>query len=289
MATLEKQGTVVKREEADEPDAKRVKLDTASDSGAAIASPKTESSTDKKVPILKPLSTAKLSTETPSPDSKNFKQRPYSFTTSLNAPMVNRYKLDNRTTTIKVVPPLPTGLADVAVVKEHFSSYGEVSKVELEDNASIDSGKDHETQNESRAACVTFVKRSAAEKAFANAKCWQEHTLQLVWVTRQSNRESNNNNNNSNSLSVSRDNLSSKNKCASVSNDPKPAVEVKTSSTEEPENTNVSGDNDSTLDKQETKESDNDNNKSNHESIEGASEVIATAGTDEEQSEQIHQ
>jgi len=107
------QGTVVKREEADEPDAKRVKLDTASDSGAAIASPKTESSTDKKVPILKPLSTAKLSTETPSPDSKNFKQRPYSFTTSLNAPMVNRYKLDNRTTTIKVVPPLPTGLADV--------------------------------------------------------------------------------------------------------------------------------------------------------------------------------
>nr|AAL32652.1 Unknown protein [Arabidopsis thaliana] len=289
LATLEKQGTVVKREEADEPDAKRVKLDTASDSGAAIASPKTESSTDKKVPILKPLSTAKLSTETPSPDSKNFKQRPYSFTTSLNAPMVNRYKLDNRTTTIKVVPPLPTGLADVAVVKEHFSSYGEVSKVELEDNASIDSGKDHETQNESRAACVTFVKRSAAEKAFANAKCWQEHTLQLVWVTRQSNRESNNNNNNSNSLSVSRDNLSSKNKCASVSNDPKPAVEVKTSSTEEPENTNVSGDNDSTLDKQETKESDNDNNKSNHESIEGASEVIATAGTDEEQSEQIHQ
>lgn len=107
------QGTVVKGEEADEPDAKRVKVDTASDSAAAIASPKTESSTDKKVPIQKPVSTAKLSTETPSPDSKNMKQRPYSFTTSLNAPMANRYKLDNRTTTIKVVPPLPTGLADV--------------------------------------------------------------------------------------------------------------------------------------------------------------------------------
>ncbi|KAG7559009.1 RNA recognition motif domain [Arabidopsis thaliana x Arabidopsis arenosa] len=289
LATLEKQGTVVKGEEVDEPDAKRVKVDTASDSGAAIASPKPESSTDKKVPIQKPLSTAKLSTETPSPDSKNLKQRPYTFTTSLNTPMVNRYKLDNRTTTIKVVPPLPTGLADVAVLKEHFSSYGEVSKVELEDNASIGSGKDHETQNENRAACVTFVKRSTAEKAFANAKCWQEHTLQLVWVTRQSNKESNNNNNNSNSLSVSHDHLSSKNKCASVSNDPKPAVEVKASSTEEPDTTNFSGDNDSTLDKRETKESDNDNNKSNHESMEGASDAIATSGTDEEQSEQIHQ
>lgn len=161
--------------------------------------------------------------------------------------------------------------------------------MELEDNASIDSGKDHETHSENRAACVTFVKRSAAEKALANAKCWQEHMLQLVWVTRQSNKESNNNNNSSNSLSVSRDHLSSKNKCASVSKDPKPADEVKASSTEEPENTNVSGDNDSTLEKQETKESDNDNNKSNHESIKGASEMIAAAGTDEEQSEQIRE
>ncbi|EOA23470.1 hypothetical protein CARUB_v10016662mg [Capsella rubella] len=295
LATFEKQGTVVKGEEADEPDAKRVKVDTASDSGAAIASPKTESSTDKRVPIQKPLSTCKLSTESSSPDSKNLKQRPYSFTTSLNAPMANRYKLDNRTTTIKVVPPLPTGLADVAVLKEHFSSYGEVSKVELEDNASIDKGKDHETHNENRAACVTFVKRNAAEKALANAKCWQEHMLQLVWVTRQSNRESNNNNNNnnnnnSNSVSVSRDLHSSKDKCASVSNDPKPADEVKASSTEEPEKTSVSGDNDSTLDKQETKESNNDNNKSNHESIEGASsEVIASTGTDLDQSEQIRE
>lgn len=110
------QGTVVKGEEADEPDAKRVKVDTASDSSTAIASPKPpkpESSTDKKVPIQKPLSTAKLSTETSSSDSKNLMQRPYSFTSSLNAPTANRYKLDNRTTTIKVVPPLPTGLADV--------------------------------------------------------------------------------------------------------------------------------------------------------------------------------
>lgn len=109
------QGTVVKGEEADEPDAKRVKVDTASNSGAATSSPKTESSTDKKkVPIQKPLYSAKISTETPSPDpKKHLKQRPYPFTTSLNTPMVNRYKLDNRPTTIKVVPPLPTGLADV--------------------------------------------------------------------------------------------------------------------------------------------------------------------------------
>ncbi|CAH2045146.1 unnamed protein product [Thlaspi arvense] len=282
LATLQKQGTVVKGEEADEPDAKRVKVDTASNSGAVISTPKIESSTDKKVPVQKPLSTAKLSTETPSPDSKHLKQRPYSFTTSLITPMVNRYKLDNRTTTFKVVPPLPTGLADVAVLKEHFSSYGEVSKVELEDNASTDSGKDKdETYNENRAACVTFVKRSAAEKAFANAKCWQEHMLQLVWVTRQSNRENNSSKNNAN-LSVSRDQLSSKNKpTSSVSNDPKPADEVKASSTEEAENKIVSRDG-NTLDEGETKESDSGNDKSNSESMEGASEAIAASGTDEE-------
>lgn len=111
------QGTVVKGEEADEPDAKRVKVDTASNSGAAIPSPNTESSADKKkVPIQKPLYSAKISTETPSPDPKHLKQRPYPFTTSLNTPMVNRYKLDNRPTTIKVVPPLPTGLADVCLL-----------------------------------------------------------------------------------------------------------------------------------------------------------------------------
>ncbi|CAH8360980.1 unnamed protein product [Eruca vesicaria subsp. sativa] len=285
LARLEKQGTVVKGDEADEPDAKRLKVDTASNSGAATSSPKTESSTDKKkVPIQKPLSTAKLSTETPSPDPKHLKQRPYPFTTRVNTPMVNRYKLDNRTTTIKVVPPLPTGLADVAVLKEHFSSYGEVSKVELEDNASTDSGKDqNETVEENRAACVTFLKRSAAEKAFANAKCWKEHTLQLKWVTRQSNRENKSSNNNNNNLSVTSDHLSSKNKCtASVSNDPKPKDEVKASSTEEQENKIVSGDG-NTLDKQETKESDNGNNTSNSESIEGASEAVAVSEADDEE------
>ncbi|VVB04248.1 unnamed protein product [Arabis nemorensis] len=288
LATLQKQGTVVKDEEADEPDAKRLKVDaasgSASDSAAAVASPKTESSTDKKVPIQKPVSTAKLSIETPSSDLKNSKQRPYSFTASLNTPMANRYKLDNRTTTIKVVPPLPTGLADLAVLKEHFSSYGEVSKVELEDNPSTDSDKYHETYNENRAACVTFVKRTAAEKALANGNCWQEHMLQLVWVTRQSNRENNSNNNNN--PSVSREHPSIKKKCtSSISNDPKPAdEEVKASSTEEPENTHVSGENNS-LDEQEAKERDNGNNKSNSESI---SEAISLTRSDEEQLEQMN-
>ncbi|CAN6849199.1 unnamed protein product [Brassica oleracea var. botrytis] len=282
LATLQKQETGVKDEEADEPDAKRVKVDTASNSGAAIPSPKTESSTEKKGPIKKPLSIARPSTETPSPDSKNLKQRPYSYTTSLNTPMVNRYKLDNRTTTIKVVPPLPTGLADVAVLKEHFSSYGEVSKVELEDNASTDSGKDQdETHNKTLAACVTFVKRSAAEKAFANARSWQEHTLQLVWVTRQIKKE-NKSSSDKNNPSVSSDHLSSKNKsAASVSNDPKPEDEVKASSTEEPKSTNVSGD-DNTLNEQAAKESDNDNNKSNSEFIEGAEKVAAPESNEEQ-------
>ncbi|KAJ0230088.1 Zinc finger CCCH domain-containing protein 41 [Hirschfeldia incana] len=282
LATLQKQDTG-KDEEADEPDAKRVKVDTASNSGSAIPSPKTVSSTDKKVPIQKPLFMARLSTETPSPDSNNLKQRPYSFTASMNTPMVHRFKLDNRTTTIKVAPPLPTGLADVAVLKEHFSSYGEVSKVELEDTASTDSGKDQdETHSRSVAACVTFVKRSAAEKAFANAKSWQGHTLQLAWVTRQIKKE-NNGSSVKNNLSASSDHLSSKNKPASsVSIDSKPADEVKASISEEPEVASISGDK-NTLDEPEAKESDNGNDKSNSESIKGASEAFAVSETDDEQ------
>ena len=149
--------------------------------------------------------------------------------------------------------------------------------MELEDNASADSGKDQdETHNKSLAACVTFVKRSAAEKAFANAKSWQEHTLQLVWVTRQIKKE-NKSSNDKNNPSVSSDHLSSKNKsAASVSNDPKPEDEVKSSSTEEPKSTNVSGD-DNTLNEQ-----DNGSNKSNSESNEGA-EKVAAPESDEEQ------
>lgn len=154
--------------------------------------------------------------------------------------------------------------------------------MELEDNASTDSGKDQdETHNKTLAACVTFVKRSAAEKAFANARSWQEHTLQLVWVTRQIKKE-NKSSSDKNNPSVSSDHLSSKNKsAASVSNDPKPEDEVKASSTEEPKSTNVSGD-DNTLNEQAAKESDNDNNKSNSEFIEGAEKVAAPESNEEQ-------
>ncbi|KAE8710027.1 zinc finger family protein [Hibiscus syriacus] len=47
--------------------------------------------------------------------------------------MMNKYKLDNRPTAFRVIPPLPPGFADVDVLKLHFSQYGDLVSVELQD------------------------------------------------------------------------------------------------------------------------------------------------------------
>nr|XP_024378579.1 zinc finger CCCH domain-containing protein 27-like [Physcomitrium patens] len=53
-----------------------------------------------------------------------------------------RFKLDNRTTAFRVLPPLPATISDVAAVKDHFAAFGELSRVEVEDaeDHTVDSG-----------------------------------------------------------------------------------------------------------------------------------------------------
>ncbi|CAI9766736.1 unnamed protein product [Fraxinus pennsylvanica] len=95
--------------------------------------------------------------------------------------LINRFKLDNRPTAFKVVLPLPDGLANVAALEEHFSSYGDLSSVELEES------EPQETSNASlrsnAGARVSFTTRHSAEKAFLNGKCWQGHNLRFMWIT----------------------------------------------------------------------------------------------------------
>ncbi|KAK6928376.1 RNA recognition motif domain, partial [Dillenia turbinata] len=127
--------------------------------------------------------------------------------------MMHRFKLDNRPTAFRITPPLPDGLADkpgvlvenfhplyplrqgthtmrlalppwyqVAVMKEHFSSYGDLSAVELEDGENHD-GTNGSGVSKSCSALIAFATRQAAERAFANAKCWQGSNLEFTWLT----------------------------------------------------------------------------------------------------------
>ncbi|XP_076942595.1 zinc finger CCCH domain-containing protein 41-like [Bidens hawaiensis] len=93
---------------------------------------------------------------------------------------VNRFKLDNRPTAFKIISSLPTDLSNVVALKEHFSQFGDLSKVELDDLEPADSKND--TGNVKSSACVYFTNRHSAEKAFSNGKSWNGHNLQLSWL-----------------------------------------------------------------------------------------------------------
>ncbi|KAK4727044.1 hypothetical protein R3W88_031961 [Solanum pinnatisectum] len=97
------------------------------------------------------------------------------------APFVfNRYKLDNRPIAFKVLPPMPSGLANVTVLKEHFSTFGDPPAVEMEDLEPQDGNNGSEMLNVSASIC--FPTRRSAERAFSNGKIWQGQALQFMWL-----------------------------------------------------------------------------------------------------------
>lgn len=181
-----------KGEVVSEKAAKRLKVGIAadvakvtarsSDSTAAVASPRAEMMADKNKPeeiVLSP--SQKVNTAMLLQESTSFKQQSRPLASAGPPFLMNRYKLDNRPTAFRIIPPLPVGFADVAVLKEHFSSYGDLASVELED------GEVHESDNGSDASknCqvrVSFTTRRSAERAFLNGKCWQGHNLQFTWL-----------------------------------------------------------------------------------------------------------
>ncbi|KAL5725468.1 hypothetical protein ACHQM5_008609 [Ranunculus cassubicifolius] len=115
-------------------------------------------------------------------------------TTTLQSPMslkqpnrtsiplgTNRFKLDNRPTTFKILPPIPDDFANVVTMKEHFSTYGDVSAVELE-GPKTDSDSASSEPYGNCAATITFTTRRSAEIAFVNGKGWKGHNLKFSWV-----------------------------------------------------------------------------------------------------------
>ncbi|KAL1538530.1 zinc finger CCCH domain-containing protein 41-like [Salvia divinorum] len=96
--------------------------------------------------------------------------------------VANRFKLDNRPTVFKVVPPLPSDLANVAALEEHFSSYSDLASVVLEESE-LQENDDASVSSSNVSARVSFTTRRSAEKAFSHGKSWQGHKLQFLWLS----------------------------------------------------------------------------------------------------------
>ncbi|XP_008791087.1 zinc finger CCCH domain-containing protein 27 isoform X2 [Phoenix dactylifera] len=123
------------------------------------------------------LSSSKENATTLQQSPRNIKQ-----TSCLPAPVLDRFKLDNSPTSFRVVPPLPAEFANVAALNDHFSSFGDLSSVVLEEpEAHSENAGLKPSHNCS--ACVTFTTHQSAMRAFLTGKCWQGHNLQFMWLT----------------------------------------------------------------------------------------------------------
>lgn len=64
-------------------------------------------------------------------------------------------------------------------MKEHFSTYGDLTTVDLEGLKSQDADDSGAANSSAR---ISFTRRSSAEVAFLNGKCWKGYNLEFVWV-----------------------------------------------------------------------------------------------------------
>lgn len=65
-------------------------------------------------------------------------------------------------------------------MKEHFSTYGDLSTVDLVDSESQNVGDDSSASKTS--ARISFTKRRSAELAFLKGRSWNGHNLSFLWL-----------------------------------------------------------------------------------------------------------
>ncbi|ONK66241.1 uncharacterized protein A4U43_C06F5680 [Asparagus officinalis] len=159
--------------------AKRHKVDIASEADKAAVPSNLIQVTEK---ILKKNKSEEVHiTNVSKTNSTVLQQSLKNTTSSLQAPLSNRFKLDNRSTSFRILPPLPTDFASVAVIKDHFSQYGVISTVVIEEPGHTENEGLSPSANCS--ACITFSTRHFAERAYQSGKCWEGHNLQFKWLT----------------------------------------------------------------------------------------------------------
>ncbi|XVF16363.1 hypothetical protein REPUB_Repub10bG0025000 [Reevesia pubescens] len=190
---LQKQSSGVKGDLLTEQDAKRQKVGIAADPAKASMPSSSEPGASAATPCNIGMTDKNKSTEnvaSHSPKSNNTMALPESMSSNQqsrpSAPvghpfLMNKYKLDNRPTAFRVTPPLPSGFADVEVLKEHFLQYGDLLSVELEDVENDDNMGSEALNNCS--VIITYSTRLSAERAYVNGKCWQGNNLKFTWLT----------------------------------------------------------------------------------------------------------
>ncbi|XP_068637278.1 zinc finger CCCH domain-containing protein 27-like isoform X2 [Aristolochia californica] len=107
--------------------------------------------------------------------------------------LANRFKLDNRPTAFRVLPPLPPDFANVTVLREHFSAFGDLSQVEIEDPEGNQINTAELMPSSKYSACIFFTSRRSAERAFQGGRSWRDHNLQFTWLTTSSSSGNSNN------------------------------------------------------------------------------------------------
>ncbi|KDP45327.1 hypothetical protein JCGZ_09576 [Jatropha curcas] len=187
---LEK-ATGVKGELVAEPAAKKHRVGIAADVAkattrsfdpVAVPFPRAEMIVDKNKSVENALSSPKTNMSLAQQESAGSKQPIRPVAPTGPSFIMNRYKLDNRPTAFRIIPPLPTGLANVDTLKEYFSSFGDLSTVELEDVEASNGDGDASEIPKYCSVRLTFTTRRSAERAFLNGKCWQGNNLQFMWV-----------------------------------------------------------------------------------------------------------
>ncbi|CAL9764050.1 unnamed protein product [Musa acuminata subsp. burmannicoides] len=89
---------------------------------------------------------------------------------------------DNQSTSFRVLPPLPADFTDVAALQDHFSVFGDLASVVLEEPEER-SENDAVKTPENCCARVTFISCDNAKRAYVGGKCWQGHNLHLMWLS----------------------------------------------------------------------------------------------------------
>ncbi|KAA3455937.1 zinc finger CCCH domain-containing protein 41 [Gossypium australe] len=194
---LEKQSSIVKGDPLSEPAAKRHKVGSAADPAKALIPSSSEPSasaaktctkemTDKNKSMENVVSRSpKSCTSMALQESMSSKQqycKPCQSAPMRHPFLMNKYKLDNRPTAFRVIPPLPSGFADVDVLKEHFLQYGDLFSVELQDVENEDNDDSGSEALKKCSAVITYSTRQLAERAYVNGKCWQGNNLQFKWL-----------------------------------------------------------------------------------------------------------
>ncbi|KAK8587766.1 hypothetical protein V6N12_022243 [Hibiscus sabdariffa] len=176
---LEKQSSGVKGNT--EQAAKRQKVGIAADPAKASTPKPSGSGTSAAAPCTMGMPDKDMSTENVLSQSSKTNLLSCQSAPVAHPFLLNKYKMDNRPTAFRVISPLPSAFAHVDVLKEHFSQYGGLFSVELEDVENGDDGMVSETLRNCSAR-ITYSTRLSAERAFANGKCWQGNNLQFSWL-----------------------------------------------------------------------------------------------------------